>query len=499
MKNILACSHVEARQFFLKEESYYNFDLPKYFVFKSVLDKVSNEIQDKPLSNFYINDKEKRPYNFENVNYTLLNSKDGKFAWRPFQLIHPALYISLVHSMTYEENWNTIIKKFEEFGNNPKIQCLSIPIESESNQSDKAETVSHWWQAIEQKSIQLALNYEYILHTDISDCYGSIYTHSIAWALHTKNIAKQKKTDKKLIGNIIDEQLRDMSFGQTNGIPQGSILMDFIAEIVLGYADLILSEKTQSINDFQILRYRDDYRIFTNNPQDAELITKHLTEILIDLGMRLNAQKTMISNNVIQSSIKADKLFWIFNKKKVNNLQEQLLLIHELSQKFPNSGSLSKALNTFFNRVKKRNKPNQNIPVLISILIDIALKNPRTYPMVSAILSKFLSLMNPDNNRHEILESIIKRFNKIPNTGYIQIWLQRVILKIERDKSFEETLCKKVNDSSIAIWNSDWLNNSLAKIISSEPIVDEKIIEEINEVIQSEEVELFDSKISYWI
>jgi len=55
-----------------------------------------------------------------------------------------------------------------------------------------------------------------------------------------------------------------MTYGQTNGIPQGSVLMDFIAEIVLGYTDLELSHKINQlkIEDYQIIRYRDDYRIF---------------------------------------------------------------------------------------------------------------------------------------------------------------------------------------------------------------------------------------------
>lgn len=58
-----------------------------------------------------------------------------------------------------------------------------------------------------------------------------------------------------------------MSFGQTNGIPQGSNLMDFIAELVLGYSDLQLSKKLimTTISNYKILRYRDDYRIFTNS------------------------------------------------------------------------------------------------------------------------------------------------------------------------------------------------------------------------------------------
>lgn len=57
-----------------------------------------------------------------------------------------------------------------------------------------------------------------------------------------------------------------MSNGQTNGIPQGSVLMDFIAEILLKYSDELISyeiqKNTKLKEKFKILRYRDDYRIF---------------------------------------------------------------------------------------------------------------------------------------------------------------------------------------------------------------------------------------------
>ena len=64
------------------------------------------------------------------------------------------------------------------------------------------------------------------------------------------------------IGNSIDKHLRDMAYGQTNGIPQGSVLMDFIAEMVLGFADLEISIRIQQANiqDYEIIRYRDDYQ-----------------------------------------------------------------------------------------------------------------------------------------------------------------------------------------------------------------------------------------------
>ena len=67
--------------------------------------------------------------------------------------------------------------------------------------------------------------------------------HSIPWVLHGKEEAKKGRTNKHLLGNKIDKLMQDMNYGQTNGIPQGSVLTDFIAEIVLGCIDSKLSKK----------------------------------------------------------------------------------------------------------------------------------------------------------------------------------------------------------------------------------------------------------------
>jgi len=500
MKQVTEFSNTEARRFFLKQESYFNFDLPKYFVFQEILQKISDVLTREPAPDIYgtfiknISELKSTCHRYyENVNYKILNNKDGKFAWRPFQLIHPVIYVSLVHNITEKENWNIIVNKFGEFSKNPKIKCHSIPLESEGSQSDKATSVGQWWQLIEQQSIELALQYEYVLHTDITDCYGSIYTHSIPWAIHTKPIAKAKMRDNNLIGNVIDKELRYMSYGQTNGIPQGSVLMDFIAEIVLGYIDLELSTRINKaeIKDYQIIRYRDDFRIFSNNPKDAELITKLLTETLIEMGMCLNAQKTLISNNVVKDSLKPDKYFWMTTKKRPKNIQEHLFLIHSLAEKYPNSGSLSKALDIFFERIKGIKDTDQNIQVLVSILVDIMVKNPRVYPIGTAILSKLLALLDESAKKEDILTAILAKFEKIPNTGFIQIWLQRLTIKEDRKKIYEEKLCKKVNDSSIPIWNSEWVSDKFKELIESISIIDEQIIQDIDPVIDGNEVKLF--------
>lgn len=44
-------------------------------------------------------------------------------------------------------------------------------------------------------------------NVDIKNCYSSFYTHSIAWALHNKDYAKENKNNDNLLGNIIDRKI----------------------------------------------------------------------------------------------------------------------------------------------------------------------------------------------------------------------------------------------------------------------------------------------------
>ena len=62
----------------------------------------------------------------------------------------------------------------------------------------------------------------YILKTDITNCYPSIYTHSISWALHTKAKAKANRRRDTLVGNQLDKIVRDGQYGQNRWYPNRS-------------------------------------------------------------------------------------------------------------------------------------------------------------------------------------------------------------------------------------------------------------------------------------
>lgn len=487
-RSILEMTGSQARAFLLKPESYCGIDLPVYFTFARVLSGISMELSGKALATM-----SSKPRDHEGVNYSMLSNKDGRHAWRPFQLIHPALYVSLVQQITEPTQWKVIRDRFQEFQKPANLKCLSIPIQAPPTRKDKAAQILNWWRGIEQGSIELALDYNYAFHADITDCYSAIYTHSIAWAIHGKAKAKVSRTDRTLIGNIIDSHIQDMRHGQTNGIPQGSILMDFISELVLGYADLELSDrlKAAGITEFSILRYRDDYRIFVQSPQIGEAILKALTEVLIGLGLKLNASKTTGAQLVINNSIKPEKRAWLRGRQGDSNLQKHLLVIHAHGHDFPNAGSLTVALTHFHERLH-RMKRISNPLALISIATDIAYHSPKAFPVCSAIVSKLLSELAGKAARVDAIQKIHAKLSQLPNTGHMEVWLQRISHSFVPNLRYKEPLCRLVKGKPVDIWNSSWITSAKLKAaLDPTKIVNKAKLGALKPIVKPKEIELF--------
>lgn len=491
-RKLLDLTHQEAKAFFLKPESYFNADLPPYFQFEKVLQDVSVELGDTSLNGLMSRVK---PRECEGVNHVVVANKDGKLSWRPLQLIHPVLYVNLVRKITKEESWEKLKARFCVMQEDEKLECLSLPLQAGDDLKDRAKQVGHWWQEVELKSVEHALDYEYVYETDITDCYGSFYTHSIAWAVEGKETAKKQenRNNNNLLGVFIDKSIQDMQHGQTNGIPQGSVLMDFIAEMVLGAADIELSNKFKEhqISGFKILRYRDDYRIFVHSAEVGERILKILSEVLFDFGLRLNSSKTKSSSDVVGASLKSDKKSWIVGKNYHRNLFKHGMLIKQHADIHPNSGSLSTALSKLYKRVLKIKELDVTSYAIISTVVDIAYKNPRTYPVCFAILSKFISLLD-DAGKQDLIDKIQKKFTKLSNVGYMEVWFQRAIKEKLSDVELKEPLCKIVKGEEVALWNSDWIGSTkLKNIVKSAGLVDRDKLSEAEPVVDSLEFDLF--------
>ena len=142
---------------------------------------------------------------------------------------------------------------------------------------------------------------------------------------------------------------------------------------------------------------------------------------------------------------------------------------------------------------KKKNLNKENIEVLISIVTEIIYVNPEVYPVGSAILSYLFPLVE-EETRSELITKVFNKLKKVLNSGYFEIWFQRATLKEELlNISYNEKICKLVNNKKIKLWNIEWItSNKIKNIFNKIKIVNQKRKEEMPQKISKEEVKIFD-------
>jgi hypothetical protein len=497
---ILELDSRKAREYLLLPSSYCTVNLPEYYDFTKILSFVQKVVGRKDIYTC-LADKKKLPSSYEGVNHQLLINKDGRYAYRKIQLANPFIYYLLVRTITETDNWNAVKKHFVN-QSRPNISVASLPkIKTAKKQAQAGVEIPAWWDDFEQKSITLALKYQYVFVTDISDCYGSIYTHTIPWSLYGKAYAKEHRTEKNL-GNAIDRYMGAMNYDQTNGIPQGSVLFDLIAEIVLAYADACLydklADKCFSDQEYYILRYRDDYRVFANSKERLETIVKDLQEVLIDLNLRMNPSKTHMSEDIVLSSIKADKLAYLSESpiyKSCNYLfptvQKELFYILQFAKKYPNSGMVTRLLSELLNRIDKSHFEQENMHVLISITLEIVMTSPRVFNVGTALISCFLNRIEGD--KAAVIKDVYHKLSRLSNTGELEIWLQRVTCHLDDvEITYDEPLTHITKGNEVQIWNNTWVKPELLESFPLLSVCNTEIRDSQTPVITANEVSVFD-------
>jgi len=114
---------------------------------------------------------------------------------------------------------------------------------------------------------------------DISKCFDSIYTHSVAWAIYGKTVVKErlKGADITFPGRF-DSFMQNANFGETNGILIGPEFSRIFSEIILQSIDkdiesCLRDEKSLVFKrDYEVYRYVDDYFIFYNDNETRDEI-----------------------------------------------------------------------------------------------------------------------------------------------------------------------------------------------------------------------------------
>lgn len=532
-KNVLSLDSKDAMDFFLKSEQYHGFELPEYFVFDELLQNVKRIVEDTPYEECLQNGIS--PENLSNVNLDILLNKDGHYAVRPIVLANPFLYYFLVREICNKSSWILIKKLFEKF-QVPHITSCAMPVIPKGTEPfHKSTTIINWWNSMEQRSIELSLEFRYMFVTDITNCYGSVNPQAFDWAFSLKD-TRFENGNKNSISKNIQKYLRAFQQGRNIGIPQGSAIFDFIGEIILGYSDLLLHEaihKAGISNPYEIIRYRDDYRIFCNDKDVLEKISYILQHVLESLNFRMSSKKTKISNSIVTDAVKSDKLAYIyntpiFNKKgcDFDSFEKHLLYILMFARQYPDSGSIRTMLSDIDNRIEDWLKPYEEEVTTIPILEDgepktekvtkqrrlvggsvhamsaictqIALENVGCCHYALRVLSRMVDSLKDENEKSTIVNLVYTKLCKQPNSDYIQLWLQNMTYqqdKITGKSPYKMRLCRVVDrNKKVELWNNEWLKPNLYSNLHYDNVVDAEVLKKVTPVITFRERRAYDNQ-----
>lgn len=475
----------EARDYFLSSKCYSNLELPNYFDFSKILLHCFKLVSTTTWSD-NLNAAETVGENY----HTVLKQKNSTYSWRRVQLINPLSYSKLVSDITKAENWKVLQKRIRKFQNNQHVICTSFLRMSKSDLDPRSRAIRKWWSNFESETIRIAPLFAYFGTTDLVDCYGSIYTHSIPWAIHGKKTSKRAKNKEHLVGNVIDKNIAGMQWGETSGIPQGSNLMDFVAELVLGYLDELISERIKlqpKIKNIRILRYRDDFRVLAQTSHDVEAVMQIIASCSSELGFALNESKTKFGSDIIGLCVKPDKQA---QKKllKQRSLYESLIQIYALGKDFPTSSRIQIALNKVNTQLDKKQLNQSKLPKeSFALALEIGCQNPSAFPAAIGIISRILNELD-NADRNELLFTLVSRVERMPQNGFYEVWLQRITVPYHFPTNFEELLCQKVSFPKAKVWNSEWLSGINYKKAQLVDFIDREVVNEISSVIPVAEI-----------
>ena len=225
-----------------------------------------------------------------------IDAPKGPHAWRRFALLHPYAFYSLVNVVTQPDAWHTIRAHLTR---RTRVTAFTLPTLNLET-SPSADGITGYG-ALETQILLTPPSYSHLAVADISNFYPSVYTHSIAWALHGKHTAKAARRDKNQLGNQLDAAFQAAHEGQTNGLLIGNACSDIASEIILADIDTTFMKALEIKKlDARAFRFRDDYRIVCRSQSDAQSILSTLSDILHQsYDLTLNDQKSGVYDNVL--------------------------------------------------------------------------------------------------------------------------------------------------------------------------------------------------------
>ena len=172
--------------------------------------------------------------------------------------------------------------------------------------------------------LMLEKKYSQFYAMDISRCFDSVYTHSMAWAVKSKEYTKRYIGVGGVFADVFDLVMRSSNYNETAGIPIGSEVSRIFAEIIFQEIDEQVEKILQAAGlrneiDYAIRRYVDDFFIFTNSDTVFYRVKQVLEAECKSYKLNFNEEKF----------IKAERPFITSKTESLRAVQRRLVSLRE--------------------------------------------------------------------------------------------------------------------------------------------------------------------------
>lgn len=208
---------------------------------------------------------------------------------RPMAIPEPFAYSNQAKCLA--DNWDKLKNHFNDKTKDDSFKISRIHLRKLENRQVLFEMNYKNFTKDGDPEQDIVIKSKFIAIADISNCFPSIYSHSISWALVGKNTAKSKSkpADKNEWFNQIDLNTRNLKHGETNGALIGPHSSNLISEIILVTVDNGLTKQ-----GFKYIRNIDDYTCYVDTYEEADRFFLSLSEELKKYELALNGKKSKI-------------------------------------------------------------------------------------------------------------------------------------------------------------------------------------------------------------
>jgi hypothetical protein len=256
----------------------------------------------------------------------------------------------------------------------------------------------------------------YRVRTDIANCFPSIYSHSVPWALVGHATAKARR-DNNLWFNKIDKHLRSCKRDETQGIAIGPGASTLIAEIILSKIDFALKEK-----GFEFTRYIDDFTGFCETEEHAWEFVRTIESAAAKYKLQLNIKKTEIVKLPSPMSepwvIALEHRTPVENELKASRIFDYLDFAVDLANQYPDGSVLKFAAGVVVD--SQRNIALIDVHKVLDYLLNLAFHQPSLLPSVATLIERYEAiLILADRERIEIFLNtiILENIKKLRSDG----------------------------------------------------------------------------------